>query len=108
MQQVGATLCSGAWASHCSDSFVAEMGSRHEGFRVSSTQAQKLWCAGSRHMGSVISACGLWYSKTVLDLVVVVSGLGCSVACGILLDRGSHPCPLHWQEDSCPLCHQQK
>ena len=84
------------------------MGSRREGFRVSSTQAQKLWCAESRHMGSVISACGLWYSKTALDLVVVVSGLGCSVACGILLDRGSHPCPLHWQADSCPLYHQQK
>ena len=32
-------------------------------------------------------------------------GLGCSAACGILPDRGSNPCPLHWQADPHPLCH---
>ena len=25
--------------------------------------------------------------------------LSCSKACGIFLDQGSNPCPLHWQED---------
>ena len=30
----------------------------------------------------------------------------CSVACGILPDQGSNPCPLHWQADSQPLRHQ--
>ena len=38
--------------------------------------------------------------------VVVVHGLSCSAACGILPDQGSNPCPLHWQADSQPLRHQ--
>ena len=38
--------------------------------------------------------------------VIVVHGLGCSVACGIFLDQGSNLCPLHWQVDSYPVYHQ--
>ena len=38
--------------------------------------------------------------------VVVAHGLSCSAACGIFPDQGSNPCPLHWQADSQPLCHQ--
>ena len=38
--------------------------------------------------------------------VVVAHGPSCSAACGILPDQGSSPCPLHWQADSQPLCHQ--
>ena len=34
------------------------------------------------------------------------SGPSCSAACGIFPDRGSNPCPLHWQADSQPLRHQ--
>ena len=34
-------------------------------------------------------------------------GLSCSVACGIFPDQGPNPCPLHWQVDSQPLCHQR-
>ena len=45
---------------------------------------------GSRHAGSA----------------VVAHGHSCSAACGILPDQGSNPCPLHWQADSQPLCHQ--
>ena len=26
--------------------------------------------------------------------------LSCPAACGIFLDQGSNPCPLHWQADS--------
>ena len=37
--------------------------------------------------------------------VVVAHGPSCSVACGILPDQGSNPCPLHWQADSQPLRH---
>ena len=33
-------------------------------------------------------------------------GPSCSAACGIFPDQGSNPCPLHWQADSQPLCHQ--
>jgi len=32
--------------------------------------------------------------------VVVAHGLSYSAACGIFLDQGSNPCPLHWQADS--------
>ena len=38
--------------------------------------------------------------------VVVAHGPNCSVACGIFPDQGSNLCPLHWQADSQPLCHQ--
>ena len=38
--------------------------------------------------------------------VGVAHGPSCSVACGIFPDQGSNPCPLHWQADSPPLCHQ--
>ena len=38
--------------------------------------------------------------------VVVAHGPSCSAACGIFADQGSNPCPLHWQVDSQPLCHQ--
>ena len=31
--------------------------------------------------------------------------LSCSEACGIFLDQGSNPCPLHWQADSYLLDH---
>ena len=30
----------------------------------------------------------------------------CSAKCGIFPDQGSNLCPLHWQENSYPLCHQ--
>ena len=32
--------------------------------------------------------------------VVVAQGFSCSVACGIVPDQGSNPCPQHWQVDS--------
>ena len=38
--------------------------------------------------------------------VVVAHGPSCSAACGILPDQGLNLCPLHWQADSQPLCHQ--
>ena len=38
--------------------------------------------------------------------LVVAHGPSCSAACGIFPDQGSNPCPLHWQADSQPLCHQ--
>ena len=49
-----------------------------------------LWSTGSGRAGSVI----------------VAHGPSCSAACGIFPDQGSNPCPLHWQADSQPLCHQ--
>ena len=61
------------------------MGSRCTGFSSCSTQPQYLWLAGS---------------------VVVAHRLSCPTACGIFPDQGLNPCPLHWQADSQPLCHQ--
>ena len=52
--------------------------------------ASLLRSTGSRRTGSVI----------------VAHGPSCSTACGIFPDQGSNPCPLHWQADSQPLCHQ--
>ena len=55
---------------------------------------------------------GVWASVFVAprlqsaDSVVVAYGLSCSAICGIFLDKGSNPCPLHWQGDSYPMCHQ--
>ena len=44
------------------------------------------------------------YSSSVL----VACRLSFSEACGISPDQGLNPCPLHWQVDSYPLCHQGK
>ena len=38
--------------------------------------------------------------------VIVAHGPSCSAACGIFPDRGSNPCPLHWQAESQPLRHE--
>ena len=43
----------------------------------------------------------------LLGFVVVEHGCSCSGACGIFLDQGSNPCPLHWWVDSYPLYHQE-
>ena len=38
--------------------------------------------------------------------VAVAHGPSLSAARGIFPDQGSNQCPLHWQADSQPLCHQ--
>ena len=50
---------------------------------------------------SVIAAPGLQSTGSV----VVVHGLSCSVACGIVPDQGANPCLLDWQVDSLPRSH---
>ena len=57
---------------------------------LSSSRPLSLRSTGSRRAGSVI----------------VAHGPSCSAAYGILPDRGSNPCPLHWQADPQPLRHQ--
>ena len=58
-----------------------------------------LQSTGSRHTG--FSSCSMWAQQ--LGHTGLVS---CPTACGIFLDQGSNPCPLHWQADSYPLHHQ--
>ena len=67
---------------------VASLVAEH---RLQAHRLQQLW-----HVGSVVVACGLQSTGSV----VVAHGLSCSVACGIFLDQGLNPCPLHWQADS--------
>ena len=47
----------------------------------------------------------LWSTGT-WPSVVAAHGPSYSAACGVFLDQGSNLCPLHWQADSYPLCHQ--
>ena len=39
--------------------------------------------------------------------VIVAHRPSRSAAYGIFPDQGPNPCPLHWQADSQPLCHQR-
>ena len=67
--------------------------------------AQALGCAGFSSLqlvGSVVGAHGLWNTDSAL-----VPGVSCSVACGIVPDRRSNPCLLHWQVHSLPLSHRE-
>ena len=83
LQQVGATLHCGAWASH-------HGGLSHCGARAPDVQASVVVARGLQSAGSV----------------VVAHRLSCSAACGIFPDQGLNPCPLYWQADSQPLHHQ--
>ena len=55
---------------------------------------------------SGFSSCGAW-ARGMGASVVVAHRLSCSRACGIFLDQGLNPCPLHWQVDSYPVYHQR-
>ena len=56
-----------------------------------------------QHVGSAVVAPGL----SCAAWVIVVHGLSCSVACGILLEQGLNPCLLHWQAEALPLNYQR-
>ena len=74
----------GVWASHSSDSFVAEQGPR--GAWTSVVAARGLCSCGSRALST--------------GSVAVAPGLSHSMACGIYSDQGSNPSRLHWQAGS--------
>ena len=70
---------------------------------VASGGHSSLWCVGlSLSRPLLLRSTGSRRAGSV----VVVHGPSCSAACGIFPDQGSNPCPLHWQADSQPLCHQ--
>ena len=60
---------------------------------------------GASHCGG-FSCCRAW-APGCMGSVFVACGLSCPVVCGIFLDQGSNPCPLHWQVESQPLDHQE-
>ena len=74
----------GVWASHSSDSFVAEQGPR--GAWTSVVAARGLCSCGSRALST--------------GSVAVAPGLSRSMACGIFSDQGWNRSPLHWQAGS--------
>ena len=59
---------------------------------------------------SVAAARGLCFCAALrlwsTGLVVLMKGLSCHVACGILPEHGWNLCPLHWEVDSQPLDYQ--
>ena len=62
-------------------------------------------CCRAQALGAGFSNC----SSQALEhtsSVVVVHGLSCSSARGIITDQGLNPSPLHWQVDSYPLQYQ--
>ena len=62
-------------------------------------------CCRAQALGAGFSNC----SSQALEhtsSVVVVHGLSCSSASGIITDQGLNPSPLHWQVDSYPLQYQ--
>ena len=68
-----------------------------------------LWIMGQEHgqlhflhVGSVITAPGLWSPGSVAG----VHRCRCSLACGIFLNQRSKLCLLRWQGDPLPLSHQ--
>ena len=54
---------------------------------------------------AALSGYDVWASRLRAQ-TVAVHRLSCSLACGIFLDRGSNPHPVHWQAASSPLSHQ--
>ena len=73
-----------------------------------SVRGLSLVAASGGHSSS--RCAGLSLSRPLLlwsaGSVVVAHGPSRSAACGIFPDQGWNPCPLHWQADSQPLCHQ--
>ena len=77
---------------------------------LSSCSAQSAHCSGFSccrapapgHVGSAVAAPRFQSTGSI----VVPHRLTCSEAHGILPDKGSNPCCLHWQADSLPLSHQ--
>ena len=88
--QVGATLCCGAWASHCGG--FSCCGAQALGTaRASVVVACRLSSCGSQVLECRLSSCGTqaWLLRGMWDPP----------------GQGSNPCPLHWQADSQPLRH---
>ena len=77
----------GAWASHCG------------GFTCCGARA--LGYSGFGSCSSVVVASQFYSTGSI----VVAQRLGCSAACGILLNEGSNPHLLRWHSDSLPVSH---
>ena len=80
-------------------SLVAASGVLHSGRCAQVSQSR--WLLWLWSTGSGLQASGAVAPRLKsIGLVVVVHGLSCSQAWGILPDQGWNPRPLHWQLDS--------
>ena len=59
-----------------------------------------LVAASSSHSSSWYSGFSLWWRLQSMGSGVVAHGLSWLVACGLFLNQGWNPRPLHWQVDS--------
>ena len=79
----------------------------HRGFLQLPQARATLHCGTQASHCSGFACCRAW-ALGAWASVVVARGLSscgsrpqfCSIACGIFPDKGSNPCPLHWQADS--------
>ena len=85
--------------------------------RTGNSTDSKSWGLGHRnewieHLGADTGCTLFFFSKNIYfwlcsGSVVVMHGFSCPLACGIFLDQGLNPCPLHWQVNLQPLDHQR-
>ena len=61
---------------------------------------------GAQAPGARASVVAAWAWWLLGSSVAVAHRLSCSVAYGVFPDQGSNLCPVYWQVDSSPLCHQ--
>ena len=89
--------------------FLINFGCTGSSLLCSSFQLQQagaaLHCGAQPSHCNSFSCCGA-QALGIRTSVIGACRLSCSVACGIFLDQGSNPCPLHWQVASYPLYHQ--
>ena len=81
--------------------FLAELGLRCCVTKLPKVGAASSCGARARHRGGF--SCFGASAPGRVGSVAVVHRLSWPAACGIFLDQGSNPCPLHWQVDSSTL-----
>ena len=80
--------------------FLAALGLRCCVQAFSSCGERELLFVAVRRLLIVVASLAAEHGLQSTGSVVVAHRLSCSTACGIFLDQGSNPCPLHWQADS--------
>ena len=99
---------------HCSAPASLAAGSRgYSSLQCSGFSLWRLlWLPGAGSRQTSFSGCSTWAQHLCVQAlecgpVFAAHGLSCSVACGVFSDQGLNLCPLHWQADSYPPCHQR-
>ena len=78
--------------------FLATLGPCY--FAFSGCGKQGLLCVVECRLLTEVVSLSAEHRVQSVDSAVVAHRLHRPAACGIFLDQGSNPCPLHWQADS--------